>query len=86
MMTSNMAFSWTCQPKRNDAYPQSVMAPTKASQVGVNHNFVSAMIWNDKVSAKQVLAVISGRTANEVSPTRPRVTLLMADWSIFSRK
>ena len=35
MMTSKIAFSWTCQPNRNEAYPQRVTAPTNVSHVGV---------------------------------------------------
>src|SRR5690348_15522780 len=45
MMTNRIAFSWTCQPNRNDAYPQSVRAPTNDSQPGASHSFVRAMIW-----------------------------------------
>ena len=33
-MTRRMAFSWTCQPKRNEAYAQRVKVATKLSQVG----------------------------------------------------
>lgn len=34
-MTRRIAFSWTCHPKRNEAYPQRVTAPTNPSQVGL---------------------------------------------------
>lgn len=36
------------------------------------------------VRMKVVRAVISGRTAKEVSPTRPRVTLVTASWLMGS--
>jgi hypothetical protein len=36
------------------------------------------MAWKRRVKAKQILGVISGSTANEVSPTSPRVTLFNA--------
>jgi hypothetical protein len=39
-----------------------------------------------KVRMKVILGVIFGRTAKEVSPTRPRVTLLTASVSIGSLK
>lgn len=34
MMTSKMAFSWTCQPKRKEEYPQRVMVAMKFVHVG----------------------------------------------------
>lgn len=34
IMTKRIAFSCTCQLKRNDEYPHSVTAPIKFSQVG----------------------------------------------------
>jgi hypothetical protein len=37
--------------------------------------------WKMTVSTKVRRGVIAGSTANEVSPTNPRVTLLTADWS-----
>jgi hypothetical protein len=48
------------------------------SQVGSKKSFSSGIIWKRRVKAKVVLAVTSGRTAKEVSPTRPRVTLVSA--------
>lgn len=98
IMIRRTAFSWTCQPNRKEAYPQSVMAPTNTSQSpGLRHNLIngsymsmstsigescrvlkSRTSWNRKVSAKVCSLVTSGRTANEVSPTRPRVTLVRA--------
>jgi len=78
MMTSRMAFSWTCQPKRKDAYPQRVTEPMNVSHVGSKKSFMRGIIWKRRVRAKVVRAVTSGSTANEVSPTRPRVTLVRA--------
>ena len=38
-----MAFSWTCQPKRKDAYAQSMSVFKKSWGVdGLNHNFKRA--------------------------------------------
>jgi hypothetical protein len=52
----------------------------KVSQVGSRKSLIKGMIWKISVRAKVVRAVTSGRTAKEVSPTRPRVTLLIASW------
>lgn len=41
-------------------------------------------VWKIKVNAKVVFGDMSGSTANEESPTSPRVTLLRAAWSIGS--
>ena len=81
MMTSRMAFSCTCQPKRNDANPQRVTAPIKVSEVGCKKSLASGSSWKMRVRMNVVLGEISGRTAKEVSPTRPRVTLFTAVWS-----
>lgn len=40
--------------------------------------------WNRNVKINVCSFVTSGRTANEVSPTRPRVTLFRASWLIGS--
>ena len=41
--------------------------------------------WTNNVRMKVVLGDILGRTANEESPTSPRVTLFKAAWSTGSR-
>jgi hypothetical protein len=80
IMTSRVAFSWTCHPKRKDAYPQSVTAPMNASHEGLaaKKSFSRGMPWKSKVKMKHSLGEISGSTAKVVSPTRPRVTLCNA--------
>jgi hypothetical protein len=50
------------------------------SQLGSKNSFTSGIIWKRTVSRKVVRAVTSGSTAKEVSPTRPRVTLVRASW------
>ena len=41
--------------------------------------------WTNKVRTKVALGDILGRTANEESPTSPRVTLFKAAWSTGNR-
>ena len=41
-------------------------------------------VWKDSVRAKVTLGSTFGRTANEVSPTSPLVTLFKALWSMGS--
>jgi hypothetical protein len=81
IMTSNTAFSCTCHPKRKEAYPQSVTAPIKVSQDGSvdeKKSLKRGRIWKTSVKTKHVLGDTSGRIANAVSPTSPRVTLCNA--------
>lgn len=52
----------------------------KASHVGSRKSFIRGITWKNRVRRKVVRAVISGRTAKDVSPTRPRVTLVRASW------
>lgn len=40
IMTRRIAFSWTCQPNKNEAYPQSVTAPMKFSHVGCANSLI----------------------------------------------
>lgn len=52
IMTSNMAFSCTCHPKRNEAYPQRVTAPMNFSQDGSadeKKRFRRGRIWKTNV-------------------------------------
>lgn len=48
------------------------------SHVGRRKSFARGRSWKRRVRRKQVRGVMSGRTAKEVSPTRPRVALAMA--------
>ena len=50
----------------------------KFSQVGRRKSFARGRSWKMRVRKKQVRGVMSGRTAKEVSPTRPRVALVRA--------
>jgi hypothetical protein len=42
MMTSKIAFSWTCQPKRKDEYAVNVSAPRNVAGVGSRNSLTSA--------------------------------------------
>ncbi len=48
------------------------------SHVGSKNSLMRGIIWKRSVRAKVVRAVTSGRTAKDVSPTSPRVTLVRA--------
>lgn len=58
MMTSKIAFSWTCQPKRNEAKPQAVTQPMKLSHVGFMKGFIMQTCIRSTVDLlKQVVVV-----------------------------
>lgn len=80
-MTVRMAFSCTCHPNRNEAYPQRVTAPMKISHVGFRNSLMSGMIWKTRARAKVACFGTSGKTANCESPTKPLVRLVAADRS-----
>jgi hypothetical protein len=45
MMTSKMAFSCTCHPKRKEEYAVSVRAPKKVVGVGLKNSLTRAGWW-----------------------------------------
>jgi hypothetical protein len=77
---SRMAFSWTCHENKNELNEDKMRASTNVSGLGFHQSFqrigcVNKMNtnWEKTVSNNAASGVISGRTANVVSPTNPRV-------------
>lgn len=70
-ITSKMAFSCTCHPNRNDAYPHNVTAPMNCSYVGriqsfIKHNWtISPLIHRQGGRSRIVAYNLEKQSKNE---------------------